>query len=71
MDRTGIIVVTICVLIMGVWLYDEQKYQHELALHPPAPVAAAAPAAAPNAQAPPKAPKQSASHTAGGRRRTA
>ena len=56
MDRTGIIVVTICVLIMGVWLYDEQKYQHELALHPPAPVAAAAPAAAPGGNpAPPAA----------------
>ena len=38
MDRTGIIVVSICVLIMGWWLYDQQQYAKQLALHPPAQV---------------------------------
>jgi YidC/Oxa1 family membrane protein insertase len=41
MDRTGVIVISICVLIMGWWLYDQQQYAHQLALHPPAQVAAA------------------------------
>src|SRR5882757_8100984 len=27
MDRTGIIVVTICALLLGVWFIQEQKYQ--------------------------------------------
>jgi len=35
MDRTGIIVVSICAVIMAWWLYDQQQYAKQLALHPP------------------------------------
>jgi len=35
MDRTGIIVVSICAVIMAWWLYVQQQYAHQLALHPP------------------------------------
>lgn len=38
MDRTGIIVISICVLLMGWWLYEQEKYAQQLAQHPPAPV---------------------------------
>ncbi len=53
MDRLGIIVVSICVLLMGVWLYEEQQYAKKALLYqaqhpvPAVPVAGATPAAAP------------------------
>ena len=50
MDKTSITVVTICVLIMGWWLYEQQKFQQQQALLAPAPVVqttAAGPAGAP------------------------
>ena len=37
MDRTGIIVVSICALLMVWWLYDQEQYAKQLALHPPPP----------------------------------
>ena len=58
MDRLGIIVISICVLLMGVWLYEEQQYQKQAlqyqALHPaPPPLAnGAAPGATPNSPSP-------------------
>jgi len=48
MDRLGIIVISVCVLLMGVWLYEEQQYAKKMAqyqaLHPapPPPVNGAA-----------------------------
>jgi YidC/Oxa1 family membrane protein insertase len=36
MDRTGIIVITICAILFGVWFIEEQKYQSHL---PPPPLA--------------------------------
>src|ERR1700722_2943549 len=30
MDRTGIIVVSICAILFGVWFIEEQKYQSHL-----------------------------------------
>ena len=58
MDRLGITVITICVLLMGAWLYEEHKlaqqyaeqYAREQLLHPATnavPSAAAAPATSP------------------------
>ena len=44
MDRTGIIVVTLCAILFGAWLIEEQKYQSHL---PHAPFAATAPAPIP------------------------
>lgn len=46
MDRTGIIVVSLCVVLMGVWFVTEQKYAAQLARSQPgtnAPVAAQTP----------------------------
>ena len=54
MDKTSITVVTICVLIMGWWLYEQQKFQQQQALLAPAPVVqttAAGPAGAPGVAA--------------------
>jgi YidC/Oxa1 family membrane protein insertase len=47
MDRTGIIVVTICVILFGVWFVEEQKYQSHL----PPPQLATNPVAAAQTQA--------------------
>ena len=61
MDRTGIIVVSLCVILMGVWFVAEQKYASQLARSPAgtnAPVtvqtpnAAAAPGIAPTTPTP-------------------
>ncbi|MGH7993875.1 MAG: membrane protein insertase YidC, partial [Limisphaerales bacterium] len=49
MDRTGIIVVSLCVVLMGVWFVTEQKYASQLARSPAgtnAPVTAQTPNAA-------------------------
>ena len=52
MDRLGIIVISICVLLMGVWLYEEVQYQKQYErqqlLHPtpPPPANGAAPGTA-------------------------
>ena len=51
MDRTGIIVVTLCALLLGAWFIQEQKYQAHRP--PPAPsTGTVAPAAAPAPLAP-------------------
>lgn len=50
MDRTGIIVVTLCALLLGVWFVQEQKYQ---AHRPPPPVATSTAATAPTPAASP------------------
>jgi YidC/Oxa1 family membrane protein insertase len=59
MDRLGITVITVCVLLMGVWLYEEHKladqyatdYAREQALHPTPTNAPASIATAPNTTA--------------------
>ncbi|HLZ52889.1 MAG TPA: membrane protein insertase YidC [Verrucomicrobiae bacterium] len=59
MDRTGIIVVSLCVVLMGVWFVTEQKYASQLARSQPgtnAPVAAQTPNAAATPGAAPAAP---------------
>ena len=43
MDRTGIIVLSICALVLGWWLYEEQKIARQQALNPPPQVQAANP----------------------------
>ena len=51
MDRTGIIVVTLCALLLGAWFIQQQKYQAQRP--PPAPsTGTVAPAAAPAPLAP-------------------
>ena len=57
MDRLGIIVISICVLLMGFWLYEEQQYAKQYAqqqaLHPAPSPSASVNGAAPGAPASP------------------
>ena len=35
MDRTGIIVVTLCAILLGIWFVEQQKYAQPQAAMPP------------------------------------